>query len=71
MFFVWIGIVNEGCISVYWRMKFVFEESYLDLEFVCIIFEEILNIVFCGGGVVILDFFFFVICEKVGLEIFS
>lgn len=68
LFLARIGVAKEGRISSHWRMKPIFQESFLELDPVCTIFEETANVVSCGGGVATLDLFSALICQKAGPE---
>lgn len=68
LFLARIGIAKGGRISSHWRMKPIFQESFLELDPVCTIFEETANVVSCGGGAATLDLFSELICQKAGPE---
>ena len=71
LFLARIGIINNGPISVHWKMKPVFEEDYPDLEPYSTIFDRRKNLISSGGRVASLDLFSELIRETAGPEISS
>lgn len=68
LFLAQIGIAKEGPISTHWRLKPIFEESFLELDPVCTIFGQNSNVVSCGGGASTLDLFSSIVAQKAGSE---